>query len=223
MLNGHWKNTVCIVADDNFLNTSIDPINHGRSAERIVNECFNDYFVSKCYLSTFTIDEDGNHPNGKKFFFDRIKEGSLFSIFFGHGHHNQLTDEVFLNSNDYPLFKNDSIPTMFFSFSCSNGAFHISTESSMCKQFLFTPQGGCVIYFASPQVQYASTNELYGIKIFKNFSSSSERSIGTIIQEATKLQTVPFNYYILGDPAIPTMKKKASLSITAQTNGYREN
>ena len=214
---GAWKNRIILAADDEFQGNNPDYIQHYQCVENIANVFVEDYFPTKCYLAAFPKDSNGEHSNARKFYFEQINKGALLSLYYGHGHPDYLTEENFLKGSDFSFFQNDSMPVIFYSVTCRNGAFHEPLENSMCKQFLFTPTGGCIAYIASPQTEFASGNDRFGKIVFSLHKSKPANSIGNIIFEAKSIylgeRLLPDGFALLGDPALTLSHNIADLTI----------
>ena len=219
---GPWRNKAVLAADDQYQgNNQADYIQHYRSLEDISNSSLDDYNTPKCFLARFPKDNNGLHSEAKKYFFQHINDGALWALFYGHANASILTDEMFLTVDDRQYFRNTSTPTVFSTFTSHNGAFHIPFESSMCKQFLFIPEGGCIIYIANSSTTFASANAEFGKKIFNTKKSNPLLSIGSLVFKAKAINPGSmFNpYSLLGDPALSFSKGNAELDIALDPQG----
>jgi hypothetical protein len=213
-------NRMILTADDAMQGEVRDPItiltHHQQTSDNIVEKCLNGCFLDKTYLAAFPRSSAGKHENARAHFFDAINKGARCALYFGHGHPDLLSDEDFLRASDVDLFSNDSLPAMFFSFSCSNGEYLRKTTPQMCKTFLLKPNGGCIAYIAAPVPTYAVANERFGTAIFSHFDSSRSISIGKALTNAYLATWDMSNFYygVLGDPALKFTKKKIDSKTT---------
>lgn len=206
--SGSCFNHIVLAADDAMQGEKLDPAAgyrpHQSSNDMLADSCFRGCFTSKIYLSSFTKTLSGNHEQGRVHFFDAFNKGVRAAVYFGHGHPDSLSDEGFLRASDTSLFTNDTFPSIFYSFSCSNGEFLRKNRQQMCKSFLLTSRGGCVAYVAATVETYAHSNERLAKQIFSGFDTSAARSIGNVLSDALHYLDDPSQryYHVLGDPAL---------------------
>ncbi len=218
-INNYACNRMILAADDAMQGELRDPItsmrHHQKATDSIAEHCLKGWFLDKTYLASFQKSSSGNHENARVHFFDAINKGARCAVYYGHGHQDSLSDEGFLRATDTGLFLNDSNPSMFFSFSCSNGEYLRKTKPQMCKTFLLKSSGGCIAYIAATAPTYAASNEQFGLAIFSQLDSSVSASIGKVLLNAFSVTKNMSNYYyhVLGDPALSFSRKK----INAQT------
>lgn len=219
---GPWRNKAVLAADDQYQgNNQVDYIQHYSSLEEISNLSLEDYQATKCFLARFPKDNNGLHTEAKKYFFQHINEGTLWAAYYGHGNAPILADEMFLTVDDCHYFSNTNTPIVFSVFTSSNGAFHYPFKKSMCKQFLFIPEGGCIIYIANPATTFASANAMFGNMFFNTKKSNPSLSIGKLIFKAKTINPgLLFNpYSLLGDPALIFSQGNAELDIALDPQG----
>jgi hypothetical protein len=215
---GAWRNRVVMCADDRFQDSLADPLwavsPHPLSAERVAGK-LGAYFVDKPYLSRFMKDSQGDHSLARSAYFGLVNRGALWSVYFGHGHASCLSDELFLGVSSTELFHNDIQPVIFCSFACSNGAFHVPRDSSMCKRFLTKPVGGAIAFVASPVKTYASDNEKLAESFFAQVAGDTSRGLGTclIMAQHDNLSKNSKYYAVLGDPAVSAATKRVHMSV----------
>jgi Peptidase family C25 len=220
-----WYNNAILCADDRMQGLNLDPLGamHLESCETISDNTLMGFFQNKVYLSSFPKSPAGTHDNARSAYFADVNKGARWCIYFGHGSPDSLTDERFLTTGDASLFTNDTTPTMFFAFTCSNADFLRRPSQQMCRAFLFKPTGGCISYFGATQEVYASDNEKLAANLFYQASGTEHLSLGQAVSAAFA-QSRDDNmtwYQILGDPALTFLKKKAALSpaIAMDANG----
>ncbi|HEX3018761.1 MAG TPA: C25 family cysteine peptidase, partial [Chitinispirillaceae bacterium] len=205
---GLWKNKVLFFADDSIQGMISDLINH----ENLVWSCsdvIHNWFSEYIFLNDFVSGEN-RISNTRDAFFNAVNSGTNWVILSAHGHPSFVTNERVLTATDHIYFNNVQKPVILFSMSCSNAAFYKNIDSSMCKSFLFTQNGGAVAYIGTPNVAYAEPN----IKIMQSVcninDTNPQPSIGK--QLALAKQNVnlsdAMNYHIIGDPAIRISRSK---------------
>jgi hypothetical protein len=214
---GKFRNTVVLSADDFYEGIMRDPLVHYQNAEAFA-QCIQGKFISKVYLADFLKDSMGLHTNAKLEYFSRINSGAGWSVYFGHGNPDQLSDEKYLTGQDWTAFRNDTTPVLFMAFACSNAAFYNDYDKSMCKQYLFKPAGGALAYVASSTESFADENQDLAVNFANACDSLPYKSLGRVMTFA-KSRVHGGNsvrYYVLGDPAINLSSRP--LSIIADTS-----
>lgn len=217
--NRSWKNSVLALADDNYQKELLDPVSsmtpHQSSCD-IIADTLKEFFIKKVYSSAFPFDQFYTKPDVKKAILNQINNGVGITYYFGHGHTEKLSDEEILTYSDFDRFENDSMPTIFFSFSCDNGDFMPQSAESMCKRYLLKDRGGCIAYFGSRIESYAYSNEMLGKTLFKKLKNNQNISLGQMVFESKKELSNMSNrtYYLLGDPALRCFSKALPLSYT---------
>jgi len=216
--DGPWRNKALLLADDAMKGEEIDPINyqHFDAAEGIDSLLDRQkYITSKVYLSAFRKDSYGIHREAGAAFLQRVGDGALWTVFFGHGNPGGLTNEGFITADMAEQLNNSGKPTIFISLSCQNGAFHLPTGQSMGKRFLFTLGGGALAYIASTNLEFSDANQTFMQEFFRIHDSLPNASIGTLMRLA-KRRCTPNRleyYHILGDPALVPVRKKHPIQI----------
>jgi hypothetical protein len=204
---GPWRNRVLAFADDFYMLERPDPIYppHYRSAEKVVSRLAGRW-IDRLYTGEFARDDSGRHSIARDAFFERANHGNLWNIYFGHGHEWMLTDERFIRAGDWQRFTNDTMPGVYLSMSCLNGAFYREIDSSMCKQFLFAPAGGAIAYIASTDISYARENEKLAESLCLTHRQVPYVALGHLFHHVkTSFPNVNSNihrYHFLGDPAL---------------------
>jgi hypothetical protein len=218
MSNGSrsWKNSIIAIADDNYQGELLDPvcmlIPFQTSSDGTADLC-RGFTIKKLYTSMFLTNQFKTKPAAKKAIVNLINSGAGITFYYGHGHKEKISDEEILTYSDFDRFENDSMPTMFFSFSCDNGNFMPESGDPMCKRFLFAEKGGCIAYLGSRTIQYAQPNDQFGMTLFKKLNDNLSISLGQLVAE-TKIECSKsdfMNYYLLGDPALRYFAKQLTI------------
>jgi hypothetical protein len=220
-----WYNNAILCADDRMQGLIPDQLGwaHLESCEIISDKTLMGFFQKKVYLSSFLVSAADSHDDARNAYFSDVNSGARWCVYFGHGHPDSLTSEGFLRTNDVGMFTNDTTPTMFFSFSCSNGDYLRKPVKQMCRAYLFKSTGGCISYFAASRESYAYDNECLAVNLFSQDSGSERLSLGEAVSNAFALSRDDnmASYHIFGDPALTFIKRKAALSpsISVDANG----
>lgn len=193
---GRWKNSVLYFADDSLQGSRIDLMDFERFIWKI-SDVFKNRFSKYVFLNEFT--GQNRSINAKNVFFNAVNENVNWVIMTGHANPTMLTDENVLNASDKDLFKNTEKPVIFFSLTSSNGGFYFETEASMCKSYLFAPNGGAVAYIASPNTAYISYSYQMMLTICMNADKDPGISLGSLVASA---YIDKMEFELFGDPAI---------------------
>ncbi len=215
---GTWRNRTLCVADDEVHKGDKDFIWHWGMTETVSEKVIPAYFNEKCYLSAFKLGDDSSHSIARGDFFEKINQGVLWTLVSAHGYPDGLTSENLVSTEHTSSFTNVNKPTIFCSFSCSNGRYFSRTKDSMLKNYLFTSTGGCLAYYASVQTSFANSNERMAKELFTHISLYQNCGLGKIIRMA-KINKSDFGrYHLFGDPALTVTKPKAPLIFTPSIN-----
>lgn len=198
---GLWKNKVLFFADDSLQGTSPDRLGH----ELLVDACMDlmqNWFPDYIFFNSFT--GENRIKDARDAFFRAVNDNVNWVIFSSHGHPSYITDERVIGAADHIYFNNVQHPVILFSMSCSNGAFIRNVDSSICKSFLFTPDGGAIAYIGSPNLAYSTPNELLIRSICALNDTNPQPSIGLLLTKVqNNIRSSKANeYQVLGDPAI---------------------
>ncbi len=204
---GTRNNRALVLADDIKQVTSADPLgfSHFTTAENTLKQTsLKDYELSKVYLSMYRVNEFYIHQEAKQVFWDQVNRGTKYVVFFGHGCPAYITDEKTVQGSDVSVLGSHAEPFFFFSFSCSNGAYHHPYNESMAKQFLFNQGGGTLAFFASSMLEYSYPSQVLSHYLFKVADSIPDMSVGRMVTLAKRnCSTMGIQYYhVLGDPAL---------------------
>lgn len=213
-----WNNRAIFLADDDFQGIDRDPLHHMPSCEMTSDRFFKGYFGSKIYSAFYQLDHQMNHSLARDDYFSSVnKNGALWTIYFGHGHHSLLADERLLLGTDAFRFKNINKNGAFLSLSCENGAYHLPLKESMCKQFLFAPQTGYLVYIASIDLQYADVSDQISQSFFTTYDTLKEKPLGFqwwLSLQNKNISEVKNSYTFMGDPALYFSKNNSRIKIT---------
>ena len=116
----------------------------------------------------------------------------------------------------FARLRNDSTPSVFVSFSCTNGNFIYSGGGSMCKNFVFSPHGGAIAYIAATTETFATDNDDLMQAFFTTLNENRQQPSGTSALDG-KIDcpfgnSVPYSF--LGDPALTLSNGRINLSMT---------
>jgi hypothetical protein len=227
--NNAWHNKVLFLADDDYQYDSKDPISYYSTSHMqmcdIIADLIKGYFVKKIFAGFYQLDDKMQFSLVTDDYLESIKNGSLLTFYFGHGHYNLLSDERMLTGRAISRFDSRYINGCFISLSCENGAYFEPFNKSMCKQYLFTPSKGFAAYIGSTTIEFARSNEVIAKSFLRVMNSLENKPLG--YQWWKSLEPVfasnySQNYSYLGDPAIYLTKNTRTIQLTPN-NGTLQN
>jgi Peptidase family C25 len=227
--NNIWRNNVLFLADDDYQYNSRDPISFYYTSHMlmcdIIAERIKGYFVNKIFAGFYQLDDKMQFSLVTDYYLESIKNGSLLTIYFGHGYHNLLSDERILTGRTISRFDSGYINGCFFSLSCENGAYFQPFKNSMCKQYLFTPSKGFAAYIGSTTIEFARSNEVIAKSFLREIDSLKNKPLGYQWWKSLEPAFASHysqNYSYLGDPAIYLTKNSHTIQMT-RNNGILQN
>lgn len=217
-----WNNNAIFIADDNFQGFEPDAAFSSKSTieycQDVSQKFFTGYFVSNIYSSFYQLDDKMEHSAARDDYFSSVNNGAMWTIYIGHGHQSFIADEKIIFGRDAFRFKNYGKNGIFLSLSCENGAYQIPFERSMCKQYLFAPDAGYLVYIASTDLEYASSSEAIADSLFSARNEFMDKPLGYQWWIAQQNNTEN-HYSFLGDPALTFSSRNTRLNIVPKENG----
>jgi hypothetical protein len=208
-----WRNRVLFLHDDNFQNGNLACDNFSSCSDSNMQ-----HLAGRFSDRLFFSDYSGNASAARKSFFSHVNSGAGWTVYYGHGSPWAFAYEQIVGAGDCALFRNADMPTILFSYGCSNGAFYRPVGGSMCKRFLFTNDGGAVAYIANPNIASGDFPALLN-EIIRLRDSLPGLSIGKLLAYAKRNECLSSNYWeVLGDPALQEGGRVAPLSLRLHDN-----
>jgi hypothetical protein len=207
---GPWKNTVLLVADDNYgPSFKYDDFVFGRDTEMLANDSISASFdIKKLYLYQYQRDQFGKKPQMNNDLIQSINQGASYINFLGHGNHEVLTHEsIFYTPQDISYLTNGKRLPLFFAGTCAVGQFDYDLKKSMAEELLLHPNGGCISVIAASRWTVHQMTFIINQEFYSRILRQSEAQSMTIGQAlvAAKLQSrYPDHRELLilfGDPA----------------------
>lgn len=223
-LHKSWFNSAMVVSDDTMQGLKLDRLGftHLKMAEECADSLLRPWFVTKVVGCAYAPDSTFSKPTAEDSIVNTINRGNLWSIYIGHGFPDGWSDEHMLLGNDVARLRNDSTPSLFVAFACSNADYIKSYNNSMCKQFLFAPQGGAIAYIGATCLVFATDNARLMGAFFDSFGGNPQLPLGQILV-AAKTMATPCEYNIpyafLGDPALTLSDGRIHLTLSRNNQG----
>lgn len=217
-LNKAWFNSAMVVSDGDMEGSQPDPLGftHLDMGEECANDLLSSWFINKIVGCAYAADSNYYKPQVEDSIVKAVNQGNIWSIFIGHGAPDLWSYDHMLTGEDVSRFHNDSTPSIFIAFSCSNGTFIQPYNNSMCKQFLFSLHGGALVYIGATAEVFAGDNAELMRAFFNTVNGNQQMPLGQVLVTAKTMTSLPNNipYVFLGDPAIELSNGRINMSIT---------
>ncbi len=216
---GDWKNSICIVADDEDGNTHLSD---AEGLADLVADSIPWVNVDKIYFDAFnqiTSATGQFYPDVSNAINDRINSGTLIFNYIGHGNENSLGHERVLTTANIDLWNNKTRLPLFITATCEFSRFddidintvtgEITGRSSAGEKILFKKDGGSVALMSTTRLVYSAPNYLLNRNImdvaFDRDPDGKALRLGDIIRIAKNRSGSGINkrnFVLLGDPAV---------------------
>ena len=228
MDNSKWRNTITISADDSKNSSAIDYQKHTEQAEHLAQmldsltrlKNYSLYF-NKIYLLDYEEDALAQKPEANADLINAMNQGSLFTVYFGHGSITDWASEGLLKPSSISKLSNENLYTILASFSCSLGRFDKGDETSLSEQFIKADSKGSVISIGSTRESYGNLNEVFAKNFFYHAYKDSLTRIGDAYIKGKGLARTTYSsqrynnerYALLGEPVVslPVQNKRIHL------------
>lgn len=216
---GDWKNTICIVADDEDGNTHMSDAEGLSAILRDSSAMFN---IDKIYLDAFrqvTSVNGQSYPDVVKAINNRINTGCLIFNYVGHGSENGLAHERVVKTDDINTWRNGSKLPLFITATCEFSRFDDAekdlvsggyrAKTSAGEMVLLNENGGGIALMSTTRVVYSAPNYFLNKNIYNYAFDLDEQGkplrLGDIIRLAKNASgsgANKRNFSLLGDPAL---------------------
>lgn len=208
-----WKNTVILVADDEYSTTRDDDFIFLRDAEAMSSRTgvfprFVDF--EKVYLHFYPF-EGGAKPKARNDLVKRWSGGALIVNYAGHGSDLQMADELVMVKSDVFSLTNGNLRPLYLAFSCHVGDLEQPTKRSLAQQLVTYDGGGAIASISGTTFTSGIANSALNYAFFDQLFTSRDSTGTEPIGVALMLSKIAdFNrsnwrnnvmYVLLGDPA----------------------
>ncbi|MBK9576064.1 MAG: hypothetical protein IPK50_23055 [Fibrobacterota bacterium] len=213
---GSWRNSVVLVADDQYQSLRPDNMRHSEQIEEMSNKIKDNRPWTrqvKIFENSYPRTANFTKPDVRRDLVRQLNDGVVGFCFIGHGSEAVLTDEIVM---DEPTFRsavsNPDRPWFFFAGSCSVGRNDRSTSVGLGAAFVNEPGKGAFATIAGTRATLSDNNGVFGNEIMVGLMDSARqgRTMAEALQYA-KLNGRSGNlggyrnsdlYNLLGDPAL---------------------
>jgi hypothetical protein len=219
---GDWKNTICLVADDEDGNTHMSD---AEGLSNVITEKTPEYNIDKIYLDAFkesTTVNGQSYPEVNQAINNRINNGCLIFNYTGHGNETVLAAESVVKAEDINSWKNKGRLPLFITATCEFSRFDdaelnivthaLTGKPSGGELVFFNKNGGAIALMSTTRVVYSAPNYDLNRNIFScafnRDKSGNSMTFGDIIKAAKNnsgSDANKRNFTLLGDPALKFM------------------
>lgn len=205
---GKWKSEVTYVADDGDGNVHV---RHVEDLSELIDTTYAQYNINKILLDAYQQESSGSverSPQASASLKTRIKNGTFYVNYIGHGNERLWMEEEILSSIDIERLTNRNKLPIFVTATCEFGRYDDPIKVSGAERLLLRTQGGGIALLTTSRPVLASTNfslnKAFHKNIFRQELGQSLR-LGDVIR-LTKNEglegAVNRNFTLLGDPML---------------------
>jgi hypothetical protein len=206
-IQGHWRNSLCFIADDEDYNL------HFYQADTVLvsviernNESVN---INKIYLDAYpqqTTTGGQFYPDVNKAIKKQVNEGTLMVNYTGHGGELGLAYEKIMLINDIVSWENMNALPVFITATCEFSPFDNPEMTSAGEMVLLNTRGGGVALFSTTRRAFASSNLLLNRRIydtlFRAYPDKHPRLGDLMMFSKNPSNSNIRNFVLLGNPAL---------------------
>ena len=205
---GKWKSQILFLADDGNHGAHVETAEEGA---KIIQNKNKDFLLTKIYLDAHTQEVSAageSYPLAKNQFDNLMNSGVLFMNYSGHGGYNNITNELFMRTNDIRRMTNKN-QAFWFLATCSFSHFD-GGVSSAGEEAVLNPNGGAIAVLSACRTVFVGQNtKLNGSFCDTIFGHNNPFNYQITIGEATRIAKNKLSndenklpYILLGDPAL---------------------
>ncbi|MCK5065496.1 MAG: hypothetical protein KAQ97_09445, partial [Candidatus Fermentibacteraceae bacterium] len=177
---GDWQTVVLGAADDER-----SPIHggderfHTQGMENLLTDHLPDVLrPEKMYMIFYDWNDLWKKPQAREDYISLWSEGSLVSLYLGHGGYDQLADEGLLYLEDVALLACEKrLPVALFG-SCDVGAFQNPASECIAQQITTSHSGGAIIASGATGLTSGPPNEILLAEIMDRMFTEADLSVG---------------------------------------------
>ncbi len=234
--NSSWRNSLIVSADDAWTGFAPDLIEHTASIEDLARSLLvkseSEGFrldIKKIYLLDYTADASGQKLSAATDLINRINQGALFTIYFGHGSISDWAFEGLMKPSYVSSLSNESRYTILGSFSCTVGRFDKGDETSLSETFIQASRRGAIASIGATRESFSSYNRVFAKSFIQNALFPSGKTLGEayrLSKNATLLQGKSQRennerYALLGEPVVQMPVAELSVKLDQKVDTIR--
>lgn len=215
-LTGWWKNTMLMMADDEFNGTTTGEYYHSTELENTSQQVNRSVLVDKIFALEYAYDSFQNKPEARADLINAINEGRLVWYYSGHGSYDQLgSEDYFRGAIDIPLLTNQRALPLFIAASCDVGELDAFSFDCLAEKLVYATNGGAIASFAATRLSNGTSNSQLINYLFEK-AINLRLPIGESVQLAKVLSLSNGNdetYILFGDPLLSIVPPERADSI----------
>jgi len=203
---GDWKNTLCIIADDEDSNLHIKQADSLSSGYHYIPDYINQ---RKVYLDAYhqiTTPSGNKYPDVTKIINAQVDEGALIVNYIGHGGSGGWAHERIIQVSDIINWDNTFRLPLFITATCEFSRFDEPDIVSAGEWVLLNPNGGGIALMTTTRLAYSLSNFRLNERIYARAFLETDGTmpyLGDIIKYSKPPgQLTTRNFVLLGDPAL---------------------
>ena len=215
--HSEWRSSLLLAADDALNGQSVDYTEHtklqemlARSIDSMATAENHRWNLKKIYLLDYPADASGQKKDAVDAFINVMNQGSLLTVYFGHGSMTDWAFEGLLKPSYISRLSNKGRLTILNSFSCTVGRFDKGSARSLSEEFVLASQVGSIASIGSTRETFADFNVAFGSRFVIELLKSEGTFIGDAMVKAKNSLNEGFNrqrynnelYVLIGEPVI---------------------
>lgn len=217
---GWWKNSALFIGDDLNNGSYVGEDIHSFQTEEAANLLHPSLIADKIFAWEYEYDEFQNKPRARNDMFNAINEGRLVWTYIGHGSHDKLGAEDYLNGAvDMGRFNNQDKLPLFIASSCSVSHYDHWGWDSLGQKTVLLSNKGAIASLGANRITYPQYNQPM-LKFLMQNLLNDRKPLGESIQIAKFLNATYLAnnaaYVLLGDPLLrlATPERDAGIQIS---------
>jgi hypothetical protein len=216
---GTWRNSITLVADDEFGETSNSEAIHTQDTEKLAKYHIPSGFnLSKIYLMEYPLDAKNEKPEAEEAIINAFNSGTLLVNYLGHGNPDVWAHEhVFKRSQDIPQLNNKRKLPLVYTATCSIGLFFDPLREAMGEQFLTSGEKGSISTISATWLVFPQANAELNFKVYDLLLGQDSLSIGDALYIAKLLRQPDGNdrrFMLFGDPMTKLASPRLEVKLT---------
>lgn len=228
MDNSDWRSTLLFAADDAKNSGNQDNSRHAEIQENIARSIDSlaatrqqRWNMKKVYLLDYEEDAAAQKKEATNDFINILNQGSLFSIYVGHGSKTDWASEGLLKASYVGRLNNKKRYTILGSFSCTVGRFDEGTTRSLSEEFMVAPDAGAIASIGATRETFKDGNVKLAEAMLVNALGEKTRTLGESFFKAKGIFGQTYNrsryngekYVLIGEPVVAMPQSGLNVSL----------
>jgi hypothetical protein len=204
---GHWRNSICFIADDEDNNLHI--FQADTVLVNIVTRNNESIKINKIYFDAYqqiTTSAGKRYPEVTAAFNEQVNKGTLFVNYTGHGGEIALADERIIQMQDILSWNNKNKMPVFITATCEFTPYDKPGTTSAGELVVLNPNGGGVALMSTTRIAFASSNLTLNRRIYDTLFRAEPGDyprLGDLIMFSKNPSNTNIrNFTLFGNPAL---------------------